>query len=397
MKISAFARAYDLNKTTTRYYTQLKLLLPELQGTYPSYGEKCHKDMTEILALKAMGFSMEKIQRIIVMKRFYVHPSPEENQEVKAVYQAHLLNLKEELGLKLQQIEAVNEAVGRLDDHPGQRQLQVPLRAVDYFLCPMCGEGFVLSQATITPDGFSQAKMSCNCGKNYIIDQGMLMPSGAGVARDLPRKSSEFLTMLDSNHTHVMHQVGQQMKEYISTWDEKEPIIFCNADEDILIHDLEGFARKGALYFLCSYDYDGLKALKDKLECTAIACDSVFVYFNDKLPLKGKMPYLIDNAGNMYDYVMDKPLGFGIRAFSHMVHENSQWLRVHYHGQGKSAMGHHIKEEAYMSIYSDMGLVKSKDMLDYCKDMIPGVACIEDLRVVVKSMTFANDKKAERP
>lgn len=60
MKISGFAKVYDLKKTTIRYYTSVNLLNPKSTGEYLNY-DACHDEMKYILKYKDMGFSIDEI------------------------------------------------------------------------------------------------------------------------------------------------------------------------------------------------------------------------------------------------------------------------------------------------------------------------------------------------
>lgn len=397
MKISAFAKEYGLNKTTIRYYTQIKLLLPNIEGTYPDYNALCHQDMKEVLELKSMSFTIEEIVKIKIIRRFYLFQDDEESSELKKMFEDKVIELNANIELKKKQVEKVKDTILNFSDSLKIREIAIPLNAIAYFQCPKCLGSFKISHATIVEEGITNGLMTCQCGVEYIIDDGIVIPHLANInefSREKQHETSSFLDKLEGSHSSTMHQIGQQVKSLISNWDQDVPIIFCNADVDVLIYDIKDIFHSDGLYFFCSYDYVGLSLLKKKLEKSKIPGKFVFLYVEDQAPLKSDMPYVIDNAGNMYDLSLGKPIGSSLRAFGHLSQEFSQWICIQFYSEKifKESLNQCFKASYYMDIYNEFALEEKLklDVLEfkYIDNMIENISNIEDLKIIVKLMTY---------
>ena len=65
MKISEFARKYNVEISTVRYYINSQLLFPKVQNKQYRFDDRCETDMNIIVQLKDFGFSISEIRTIL--------------------------------------------------------------------------------------------------------------------------------------------------------------------------------------------------------------------------------------------------------------------------------------------------------------------------------------------
>lgn len=62
MKIGEFARVCNVTKDTVRYYVNIGLLIPKMQGSQMSFEEREYADFNYIQKLKGMRFNIKEIR-----------------------------------------------------------------------------------------------------------------------------------------------------------------------------------------------------------------------------------------------------------------------------------------------------------------------------------------------
>lgn len=371
MKIGAFAEKFNTKKSTIRYYTELNLLIPDKSQTYPNYNASCINDMTNILELKNMGFSIEEIMQIKVHERFQIHMTADGISEV-----ANLLNKK--IDFHLESIKEHNEKIQHIETYKNTlkpksiiKELGLPFRGLDFLMCPVCHEAYAMSKAVIKNNFIFEGDLQCQCDQKYTIHNGIINFTHDDI-HTFERKSSSLETTrhLRNSHMAAIKSTGSAIKKDIKKWQHEKGILFINADVDILMMDLDKLFLDTGIYIFCSYDYPCLAELKVKLEQAHHQGNFVFIYFNKLIPVSKEIPYLIDNVGNMLDFALKKDNGYGIQQFKHIVNNKSHWLCIHLN-VNRSIVA------ANKKIYSFLDISNYKSHLNAI-----GMTCIEESQIV---------------
>src|SRR5665648_278731 len=69
MKIGTFAKKFDLNISTVRFYVNNGLITPDKGNGHYEFGKECILDMQNILKYKKYQFSLDEIQLLFFMEK----------------------------------------------------------------------------------------------------------------------------------------------------------------------------------------------------------------------------------------------------------------------------------------------------------------------------------------
>ena len=363
MKIGEFATHFNVKKSTIRYYTEIKLLFPDITDTYPEYNDLCLKDMTNIIELKSMGFSIDEIQQIKARERFLINTSDDGMKLLQKVLdnkiEAHQTEI-ESLTNKINKIKTYTSQITPQEVNP---PMGIPFKALEYLQCHKCNSDFIINDAEIINQRILSGKITCPCGNSYSITDGMILRNDVSATHSekLIDESSR-LENLNNSLFALVKKCGHIIKPHIKTWDHSKGIIFTNSDIDIILMELDEIFEEDGLYFFCGYDYKSLLELKNVFESKEINGNFIFIYYREDIPLSNKIPYLIDNIGNLYDLVINETLGYGIEKFHHLATIESEWLCIHL-GKAIKASSETLEDLRYFSIDEYINLYKSYQMI----------------------------------
>lgn len=395
MKIGQFAKHFDLNKSTIRYYTEIKLLLPDTSTTYPEYDETCIRDMEDILKLKSMGFSIEEISEIKIHQRFYVNYTEDNTLMLRSLLDKKIQSHQDAIETTKAQIKAIQKYKENMGTSQSIRHIGLSFHMLRYLACPDCLSAFEISHARLQGNNILSGHMTCNCGHQYAIEDGIVLSNKkkANLKRkDKHSESSDFLSMLNNKHLSVIKKTGNMLCEDLKHLESHQAILFANADLDILIMSLDQVFRDDGHYIFCSFDFDALNTLKLKFERQWVKGHFLFLHLNGTLPLIKQIPYVIDNVGNLCDGIESYKLGYGINQFKDLSEYASMWYSIY--ASHRSIKAHnefneiYFNEAQYDEVFQEMGLkLKSRSLIgefEYIEGMIQGVSSIDKLHFYYK-------------
>lgn len=372
MKISEFAVHFNVKKSTIRYYTEIKLLFPDLTGTYPEYNNLCIKDMSHIIELKNMGFSIDEIQQIKARERFLINNSEDGMKLLQTTFDHKIEAHQTEIESLTQKINKLKTYTSQITTKEVNQPIGIPFKALKYLQCPKCHSDFNIKDAQIIKQHLFSGKMTCPCGNSYQIIDGIIMSNNMPItpSERLIDESSR-LENLNNELFALVKKCSQIVKPIIKKWDHSKGIIFSNSDIDIVLMELEDLFDENGLYFFCSYDYESLIDLKNTFEAKGIRENFIFIYYRENIPLSSDIPYFIDNIGNLYDLLNNETLGYGLEKFSHLPTQKSEWLCLHL-GKSINASSQESESIRYFSKEEYIKLYQSAQMvLDHKESHFP--------------------------
>jgi len=183
MKIGEFAQKFNINKETVRFYTNKLLLNPIKTRTHYEYSEKCVDDMTTILRLKDMGFTLQEIakylsffrnstKRTLFMRdelfQFFDQKIQDMDEHIEEIKQAkeELINRRDEIKEKYEIVQQKQEKTG------------LPLDCLQKLACPKCSKSLSIENGEIYRNEILNGSLQCDCGYSANIKDGIIVFDG---------------------------------------------------------------------------------------------------------------------------------------------------------------------------------------------------------------------------
>jgi len=306
MKISQFADKYNISTDTVRYYMDLNLITPEKIGGHYHFNQKSEDQITKILNLKEMKFSLQEIKNIFNYHRMGKLTNYQQNNYYQDIYRkkteeieveiAELENAEDKLREKLEELS--------LNSSGSSVELGIPISFLNNLRCPNCSSSLVLNSDRVADNEIFEGSLTCDCGKNIIIKDGIL------ILNNLHRKAEKeenLMTEVDHINRYLEATEADFIdKSYQSLeWMEKN-FIKLNKDRKIILEAGSGygyFLRQVYLelpansYYICTDRNLELNSfLKKTLELTGVKKNIIFI--NTDLP---ELPL----ADNLVDILID--------------------------------------------------------------------------------------------
>ena len=113
MQIKDFAKKYQVQADTIRYYEKEDLLKPKRrENGYREYDEECEKQIQLIIVLKQLGFTIKEIQALLVLRGESI--STECNHSTVWLFEQKIMQLEERIQFyqrALQVLQTVKELI----------------------------------------------------------------------------------------------------------------------------------------------------------------------------------------------------------------------------------------------------------------------------------------------
>jgi len=177
MKIGTFARKFNINASTVRFYINNGLLTPSKPAGQYEFDRECVADMEKILKYKTYCFTLEEIQLL-----FFMEKASRLQDDVVVQVCAEILGSK-----KIQLMEKrdnlnrfINELECEIQKLPQPNQTHqaasgVPFSAFPYLYCPNCQIPLKLDNASLSNGGIHKGELSCECGYRAAIQDGIVL------------------------------------------------------------------------------------------------------------------------------------------------------------------------------------------------------------------------------
>ncbi len=181
MKIGDFARKYDMNVTTVRYYVEHALLTPERKNNQYVFNNSCAEDMEKIIRYKSLSFSLEEIELLLFLEK----TSKFKDRIVLDIFSSILKNKKEALEQKNQCIKnTIKELTYEIENLPHSCESAkddvngIPFTFIPYMYCPICSSPLRLESASLSNNKLTSGDLSCACGYESHIEDGVILCDG---------------------------------------------------------------------------------------------------------------------------------------------------------------------------------------------------------------------------
>lgn len=184
MKIGEFAKKYNLTKETIRFYTEQQMLLPHKHRHYYDYNKECEKDISDILQLKEMGFSITEIKEMLNYQRIK-KAYPEIDDMIKSYYKHQLDNIQAKKIELTNREEKIRKSLESIEKNRIQKSTQsgIDLNLIHLLYCETCASPLKIKKGDIKDGALKEGVLTCNCGKEYEIKDGIIFLQGADLEK----------------------------------------------------------------------------------------------------------------------------------------------------------------------------------------------------------------------
>ena len=197
MKIGEFARKYNTNASTIRYYIEKALLTPQRKNGQYLFNHACMEEMEKIQRGKQYRFTLEEIELLFYYEKASNLKDKAVINEIIQVFNKKVQELEHEkkelnriLDCLKEEIEAYRskKAEAEAEAKKGGKA-HVPLEALEILHCPHCRKQLTLKGADIQGEGISKGTFGCSCGYEAVVSDGILICEG--YTQDTPFKVFE--------------------------------------------------------------------------------------------------------------------------------------------------------------------------------------------------------------
>jgi len=189
MKIGTFARKFNINTSTVRFYINNGLLTPSKPAGQYEFDKECISDMEKIQKYKTYCFTLEEIQLLFFMEK----ASRFQDDVVVQVCADILRNKRKEL---IETRDNLNRFIDELAAEIGDMHVPaqqpaissgVPFSAFPFLYCPICQIPLKLDEASLSNGSIHNGTLTCECGYGATIRDGIIL--NKDFAEDTPFKA----------------------------------------------------------------------------------------------------------------------------------------------------------------------------------------------------------------
>ncbi|MCK8059346.1 MULTISPECIES: MerR family transcriptional regulator [unclassified Fusibacter] len=305
MRIGEFATEVGTSIDTVRHYMDLGLIVPERQGTYFYFDERCKKDYAKVIEMKDMGFSLIEIRNILLIIRFSKMATGMELQH----YQSFFENKRDELVKKREELD---EMIGQLDSKvetlksakvKKSHVIGFGLDFLSILSCPVCSSDLMLSQANIENNTIQTGTLSCKCGHQIHIDQGILV-NRESMKSIFESDESYFIRYVKQNSAVYLDNIYKSMEwgyRHIELEKiEGKTVVELGVGNGLFLSHIIKALPESTRYIAVDYDFSRLKYLKKMLERVDYKAKVNFICADfRRIPLKDKtFDFIVDFHGS---------------------------------------------------------------------------------------------------
>ncbi|MGG1396823.1 MerR family transcriptional regulator [Bacillus salipaludis] len=309
MKISTFARKFNVSIDTVRYYMNLGLLIPVKTGTYYEFDQTSEEDMNLITELKSFEFTLNEIREIIDLKRITLLRDHEDLN----FYLQLLERKKAGISYEISKLESTIQKIDLKMEVLRQKETNntgtgFSLSFIPFLRCPVCSGSFQFQNALIHNESIVDGSIYCECGYHAEIHKSILYAPNL----DNSIKNSAYL--------YEQKTVGEMSTELVKMIEKCSLFTFQNLkkvdlrnkiilepciDTFVFLPKYLHLLQENAFYIFCGSKQEMIEKLKAKINSINPALKVLYIINSSlHLPLaNNSVDYLIDSI-SFNDYAL---------------------------------------------------------------------------------------------
>lgn len=175
MKISSFAKKFNVSIDTVRYYMNLGLLIPLKPGIYYEFDQTCEEDMNLITELKSFEFTLNEIREIIDLKRITLLRDHEDLDFYMQLLERKKAGISYEISKLQSTIQKINQKTEVLrQKETNKTSVGFSISFLPFLRCPVCSGPFQFQNALIHNESIIDGSIHCTCGYHAEIHKSIL-------------------------------------------------------------------------------------------------------------------------------------------------------------------------------------------------------------------------------
>ena len=319
MKIGKFASQNNLTIDAIRHYMSLDLIVPEMIGSQYDFDERCQLDLSEILHLKSIGFTLQEIQMLLIFKRIGRLTDYEKSLYYQSFFEQKMKTIDENIthlvSMKSKLATAINTIESNFKKIESSESFGMPLSFLPKITCYKCNASMTLNEGAITDQKLTTGIFKCDCGTQYTVEEGILIID----TEDL------ITTHTDEDHNviyvedYIMHTDYEYLSNLHKSFEwayknipfevyENKTFLELGIGHGFFLRYLYDKIHHSNQYIAVDHDIGRLKWLRNRLlnnpmnfDLLLIACDF------KKIPLQDhSIDVLLDISGSS-NYAFDHP------------------------------------------------------------------------------------------
>lgn len=303
MRIGEFSKKTSTSIDTIRHYIALGLLVPQKDGKYFRFDDRCEYDLEHIKEMKDMDFSLQEIKNILLVNRFSKLTLGQERQHYRSFFKNKMKDLaieKERIDDKIKMLEGKIKEI-ELDFQQEPVRLGFDLMFLSHMSCPDCQVPLKLDKADIQENMIIEGEMSCQCGYHFEIKDGVI------IDRDSMKNSEEtdetyFIKYVNETNKGFLDNIYAAMEwshRNIEFENNQNLVLELGVGNGIILSHIYNDLPENATYIAVDYDYYKLRYIKRVLERSGVKKNIIFICSDyRKIPLRHySVDYVIDFFG----------------------------------------------------------------------------------------------------
>lgn len=303
MRIGEFSKKTSTSIDTIRHYIALGLLVPQKDGKYFRFDDRCGYDLDRIKDMKDMDFSLQEIKNILLVSRFSKLTLGQERQHYRSFFKNKMKDLtaeKERIDQKIAMLEEKIQEI-EVEFHQEPVRLGFDLMFLSHMSCPNCQNPLKLDKADIQENMITEGQMSCHCGYHFEIKDGII------IDRDSMKNSEE------TDETYFIKYVNETNKGFLDNiyaameWSHRtiefeksqNLVLELGVGNGIILSHIYNDLPENITYVAVDYDYYKLRYIKRVLERSGVKKNIIFICSDyRKMPIRHRsVDYIIDFFG----------------------------------------------------------------------------------------------------
>jgi DNA-binding transcriptional MerR regulator/ubiquinone/menaquinone biosynthesis C-methylase UbiE len=305
MRIGKFAAENQLSVDTIRHYIDLGLIVPEKKGGQYVFDMRCQDDLSFVLELKGMGFSLQEIKTVLLYRNIGHLEDYEENAYYQSIFIEKHQKLENEIAVLTEMKTKLGEKLEELAAKPSLESIAsgLDIKVLDLLKCLKCGGGLSLEDARIQWNQIIEGSLTCGCGERYTIDSGILIvgkPHESISDHLFAENVGKYIQATDSGYLDNLHKGLQQGSRKIAELDLHQKVLLeLGTGAGYLLRSIFQQLPEDCLYIAVDYNLKKHQFLKSLLERTGMKRNVLFICADFmQIPLRENIvDLLLDIAG----------------------------------------------------------------------------------------------------